>query len=492
MALAVTVLGYLWWSWIWPRSGVPDIDRFFLLYHPAVSVTAFFALALTCSLIYFWYRKVHVMGPAIVGIGLIMALALPFALYDTTPVHFFAGIALVVSYMTWHAYASGTAVGRPMGGLTGADFLNQAWLVPINNLGVWFASLRALGRENKKSNQWLFAVVGLIIGLPVIAAVMGLLMSSDAHFGDWMTRLSELFAQIDVWGFLWRLSLGLFIAVPLAGLLYGNTRRDGASSMSAEKVEGWGKRAHRVAKVAIATPISVLCLMYLVFFVATGSSLFVAFTDRGPAFAYAEYARSGFFQLVTVAAINLGVLAAARLFMKRDEGVYPRSARVLGVVLSAQTLLLVVTAISKLLLYIDQFGLTRLRLYTVWFCGVLFVVFALIAVWHVSRFAVGRPILIFMVIAFMGLLWANTDALIARYNVHRYMSGQVQTMDVAYLYELSTASVPALIDLREQAPEQSVREWADDILKSRAKDRADHPWTSWNWQLERKNQILGR
>jgi len=264
--------------------------------------------------------------------------------------------------------------------------------------------------------------------------------------------------------------------------------------MTAEKVTAWGKSAHRVNNVAIVTPLAVLCLMYLVFFAATGSSLFVAFSYRAGPLAFAEYARSGFFQLVTVAAINLAVLGAARLFVQRNQGVYPHSARVLGVVISAQTLLLVVTAGSKLLLYIDQFGLTRLRLYTVWFCGVLFVVFVLVGVWHVRRAAVGRPILIFVTVAFLGLFWVNSDGLIADYNVNRYVSGQSQTIDVDYLGEsLSAASLPALVQLSDHAPDASVRTQADAMLKERAiGGRAAIPWTAWNWQMERQRSWFKR
>ena len=498
MALAAVVLGYLWWNWLWPRSGlVHSADGYwFKTYQPAIAVTAFFALALTCSLIYFSYRKVLVAPSAIVGIVGLMLAALPFAFYDTTPVHLFAGMGLLVGYITWHAHATGTAMSRYIGGLTGADVVNQTLVVPFINLGVWFASLRALRQKGKKSHQWVFAIIGVIIALPVLAVVMALLMTADAHFGTWMSWLVDAFIKIDMGSFLWQLSLGVLVAIPLAGLLYGNTRRDGASPMTAEQVVGWGRNAHRVTNLAIATPIAILCLMYLVFFVATGSSLFVAFTARGAGpFAYAEYARSGFFQLVAVAAINLAVLAAARLFIQRDEGVYPHSARVLGVVMSAQTLLLVVTAASKLLLYIDQYGLTRLRLYTVWFCGVLFVVFALVGVWHVRRFAVGRPILIFVIVAFLGLFWANTDGMIANYNVDRYLNGRVSTIDVEFLNdELSAAAVPALVRLRDSAPDETVSRRVSEVLDRRLPDKKSEPvpWTAWNWQTERAKSLLAK
>ena len=496
MALAVVVLGFLWFNWLWPRmttnpasDGSVDIHT----YQPSIAVTAFFVLAITCSLVYFHHQKVLVKGPAIVGAVVIMAAALPFTIYDNTPLHVFAGMALLVGYITWHAYVSGTAMAHPVGGLTGADAINQTIVVPLSNLGAWFASLRMLGREGKRGNQLLFAIIGLIIAVPVFAAVMALLMSSDANFGTWMSNLASALTRIDIWGFVWQFCLGLVVAIYAAALLYGNAKREGTSSINRQKLAGWAVGAHKVATIAIAAPMLILSLMYVLFFAATGSSLFVAFSNRGGGtFAYAEYARNGFFQLVAVAAINLVVLGLARLFIQRQGDAYPRAARALGAVLSGLTLLLVVTAMSKLAIYTYQFGLTRLRLYTMWFTGVLLVVFVLVLIWHIHRFAVGRPILIFCVAAFLALQWANTDGLIARYNVDRYISGQAQTIDVDYLSQLSAAAVPAVVDLSQHSPNQGVKAEAQAALATLADEqlRPDIPWTAWNWQVTRARDVI--
>jgi len=244
--------------------------------------------------------------------------------------------------------------------------------------------------------------------------------------------------------------------------------------------------------VAIVAPVTILCVIYVVFFAATGATLFAAFTAHGGQFDYADYARGGFFQLILVATINLVVLGVARLFVQRNDGAYPRAMRALGAITSVLTLLLVVTAMSKLVLYADHFGLTRLRLYTIWFTGVLFVVFVLVGVWHVHRFNVGRPILIFSVVAFLALQWANTEGIIADYNVNRYLNGSVHTIDVDYLSRsLSAAAVPALVDLRDNATDPAVSGQAASALNRLAANHTDaQPWTSWNWQWARATHLV--
>jgi len=266
--------------------------------------------------------------------------------------------------------------------------------------------------------------------------------------------------------------------------------------MTKERLVNGAHEARKLSVVALATPMIVLCLTYVVFLAAIGTSLVAAFRSHdGVAFAYADYARSGFFQLVVVAAINLLALGIAWLFVRRGAGsAYSGVARVVGGVLSLLTLLLVATAISKMALYIGQSGLTRLRVYTMWFMVVMFIVFALVCVWHIRPFRAGTPVVLVVVGAMLVLMWANTDGLIASYNVDRYLSGATQKIDVDYLSQsLSVASVPALAHLRDGATDPAVSNAAASALDKLSTDQysAARPWTSWNWQWARAQGLTG-
>ncbi|MCL2652746.1 MAG: DUF4173 domain-containing protein [Propionibacteriaceae bacterium] len=489
-SLVMLVFGFLAWNWIWPRIGRSSI------FFPGISVTLLFILLIACSLTYFKVRGVVLKMPAVGGALLILLVALPFAIYNTTPVHFFAGMALVAGYITWHAIAAGTAIAPRLDGMTAADLLNQAFVIPTLNAGSWFSAARQMIRERRNSSRLVFGVIGVVVSLPIIVAVLLLLMQSDLNFNSWMSGFVQSLAHINLWHFIWQIILGVPIAIYLFALLYGNAHKRRTNVMTSEGVEKYGATIRKVPVVAIVSPMAILCLIYVVFFAAMGSYLLSALWHKLPAqFTYAEYARRGFFELAAVAAIDLGVLFFAYWFAARGKREYPVSLRILGGAICGLTLMLIVTDISKMVLYIDQFGLSRLRLYTLWFMVVMFVVFALIGARHVKQFKVGAPVAVVVLFAFLALLWANSDAIIAQYNVNRALNGTSSSIDVDYLAnDLGAAAVPALTKLANDAPDPAVRGEATRALASMRKNgtTTGAPWTSWTWQSFRAGQLLGR
>jgi hypothetical protein len=506
-ALVAVGLGFLFWNWLMPRQGEPiplsgpeGHGVAMVDYYPAVAVTAFFLLAMACSLVYFRVRKLVPSRSALLGALLLVAGLVPYTLYDTTPLHFLAGPVVVVGYALWHAYAARTAVAPTLSALTSADVLNQGLVVPFSNAGSWFRALRGLARDGRRGAHLIVAVVGLVLALPVIAVVLLLLASADQRFDSWVSGVGDWLVTLNAGRFLGQFSLGLPLAIGLFASWYGNARHLGTEVITARRAQRWAESARRIPRVGLVAPVAVLCAIYLVFFAAMGSYLFSAFAGHLPAdFTYAVYARQGFFQLVAVAAINLVVLGFMYLLGRREADRYPPVLRVLGAVLVGLTLLMVAVAASKMVMYVEQFGLSQLRLYTLWFMGLLLVVFGVLMVWHVRAFRASIPIVWVALASFLGLTWANTDGVIADYNASRYLSGQVGTVDVDYLADtLSDAAVPALVDLRDQASDPLVRSRAAQALEGRFTDStrltapyADAPWTSWNWQASRAGQLLG-
>lgn len=109
-----------------------------------------------------------------------------------------------------------------------------------------------------------------------------------------------------------------------------------------------------------------------------GSYLFGAFRHRLPAgFTVAQYARQGFFQLCMVMGVNFLLL----WLVTHSSRALNRPGRIMCTVLLAQSILLAVTALSKLALYIACFGFTPLRLQSSWLVCVLL---AGCAAWLVS------------------------------------------------------------------------------------------------------------
>jgi hypothetical protein len=499
-ALVALGLGFVVWNWLLPTSDSVVLTKTptggsVAMYHyfSAFGVTALVVVATGCSLAYFRRRSRRITRPAMVGLVLLLLAAIPHTLYALTPVHLVSGPALLVGYILWHAYAANTAIAPGLSALTTVDLVNQGFVVPMTNAGSWRAALHHL-RRGRRPVRLLAGIAGLAIALPVFIVVLSLLASADSQFHSWVTGFGEWLTHLPVWTYLWQFVLGIPVAGYVFASWFGNARRSGTERLTADQAHRGAHAVHRINPVALAAPVAGLCLVYLIFFAAMSTYVFSAFAGRLPAdFTYAVYARQGFFQLVVVAAINLFVVGFMHFFARRREGRYPAVLRALGGILAALTLVMVTVAMSKMLLYLGRYDLTRLRAYTLWFMAVLLIVFALLLVWHIRPFRVSVPIVWLALLSFLALSWANTDGIIADYNVDQYLNGARGTVDVDYLANsLSDAAIPALIKLRDQAPD--LADQVTTALRERAPIaivRAGNvPWTAWNWQTWHADQLL--
>jgi hypothetical protein len=166
---------------------------------------------------------------------------------------------------------------------------------------------------------------------------------------------------------------------------------------------------------------------------------------------YAEYARSGFFQLLAAAVLVVGVVAVLRATAEVREGADRKrsgertrfTALALGVVVL--TLALVVSAFHRLFLYEQAFGLTMLRVYAqaaiVWVGLVLVFLGLWIAgvgarrTWVWSAAGVTALVMLFA----MNVL--NPEAFVVRYNA----THQTSAYDPSYVMtELGDDAVPEL------------------------------------------------
>jgi len=159
---------------------------------------------------------------------------------------------------------------------------------------------------------------------------------------------------------------------------------------------------------------------------------------------YAEYARSGFFQLVSVAALSLPLLLAADwLLGERDRPVLRRF-RVLALLMLLLLDVMLASALYRMRLYTVEYGLTELRFYTTAFMGWLVLVFGWFAATVLrgrrARFAPGAVAAAALVLGALNLL--NPDALIARTNLARVAEGR--EVDVAYIAGLSADALPTI------------------------------------------------
>jgi len=209
-----------------------------------------------------------------------------------------------------------------------------------------------------------------------------------------------------------------------------------------------------------------------------------AFVLRTAGLSYAGYARAGFGQLVVVTLLTLLVVAVAA---RRAPRATPRQAtgsRVALAVLCIGTLAVVASAVRRMSLYVDAFGLTRMRITVLVAEVALGVVLVLVVAAGVRWRGGWLPVAVVQVaaLAVLGLALADPDALIVRHNagIERFVDGRAAP-DLDYLRGLSADAVAAAGSV-------------DDPVRSAVLTDARLPspdgWAGWNLGRARAAEVL--
>jgi hypothetical protein len=237
-----------------------------------------------------------------------------------------------------------------------------------------------------------------------------------------------------------------------------------------------------------AAPLMALDLLFVVFCAVQAVVFMAADKDRllaSTGLTYAQYARQGFFQLVIITVLVLGVVAGAMRYAPRASRLDRIVVRTLLGLLCALTLVVVAVALRRLFLYEEVFGWTRLRLWVHAFELWLGLVVLLVAAAGIRLRATWLPraVAVSGAAALAGLAVMNPDGFIASHNVARFQ--RVGDIDTRYLAGLSADAVPALDRLPEPYRSCALRPVARRL-------RPAEPWLGANLSRARARTILTR
>ena len=281
------------------------------------------------------------------------------------------------------------------------------------------------------------AVFGLVLVAPVLAIFSALFAEADPLFAD---GIAHAF-QLDLSGFVPHAFVIGAVGWASAGFLRGAVR---GSAINVPAVPGGGS----IPFATVGTALGCIASLFLVFVLLQARYLFGGASLVGAAgtLSYADYARRGFFELVTVTALTLPLLLLADWALDQRSGRARARFRSLAGLLLGLLGVIVLSALSRMALYTGMYGLTELRVYVTAFMLLLCAVFAWfgLTVLRGNRSGFMRGALIASGCAVAALNVMSPDALIARVNLGR-PSAQMP-VDVSYLTSLSADAVPALLE----------------------------------------------
>lgn len=280
----------------------------------------------------------------------------------------------------WVLSLSGKLLEGKSSGYLVMDAINGLIVFPLKHMFCFLRTrvllwgIRQLKPRNaKKIPGFGYIVTASVIALLLLIGAGNLLISADANFG---TLLRKLIPDISLGWFTRRLPRFIIISLPTGAYLYGlvvGTGREKQETLENEKKEigSFLASLKKVPAGAWTVLTGAFVVFYLLFFGVQGSYLFGAFVRNLPeGFTVAEYARQGFFELCGILALNFALLWMV-LYSSARPVREKRSSKIMATALLAESFLFAVTALSKLILYIDCFGFTPLRLQSFWGVTVL-------------------------------------------------------------------------------------------------------------------------
>ncbi|HEX8143904.1 MAG TPA: DUF4173 domain-containing protein [Pyrinomonadaceae bacterium] len=408
---------------------------------------------------------------------------------------------VALGLLAWHAKGGSTRLGGVMDyalGMAAALFNTLFAFFPLVLADVRWKEIPQRGW----SRHALAVLRGLVIAVPLLLVFGLLFMAADAVFEGLVNNvlhinLDNLFTHLFLVLFFTWVAGGYLRGVVLgkerwwieerAPLSLGLDVPAAARSTSREAKEGEGgdvrpvSHALRMGIVEIGVVLGLLNLLFLSFVVVQLKYFFggAALVQASTGLTYAEYARRGFFELVTVAALVLPLLLAAHWLLRKENPAHERIFRVLASIQLVLLFVIMASAVGRMRLYQSWYGLTELRIYTTAFMGWLALVFVWFALTVLrgarERFMWGAMVAAFLMVGVLHVI--NPDALIVRVNMGQVQAGR--SLDAAYVASLSADAVPALL---EALP--GMNHYDQCVMKTSLLRRYDEwrgaDWRSWN------------
>jgi hypothetical protein len=353
------------------------------------------------------------------------------------------------------------------------------------------------GSVEEKSTTWhkLYPYLrGMLIAIPLLLVFGVLLASADLIFRTQLTNLFRWFTIENIADLIFRTIYICVLAYFLAGAyIHALTRSSDEKVLNPDKPFMSPFLGH----VEAFTVLGLVNLLFLGFIIIQFRYFFAGETNITlEGFTYAEYARRGFFELVAVSILSLGLYYTLSMVTNRSERKVKRIFSLLGVLLMLQVGCMLLSAFQRLSLYEAAYGFTTLRTIThvfmIWL-GVLLAVMVLMEIFNQFR----RLALVLFLVLFgfsLTLNLLNVDQFIAQRNLEHASAGN--RLDASYLvHQLSDDGIPTLFTYwQAQSTPQDVQAALQAALACRfvvrnTQQEREH-WAEWHHAASRVESLF--
>ncbi len=403
-ALGALCIGSLWYNWVFsPYNSIFDSCR-------PVAITMFTFVFSAFAVLFFLLRGAKINRDAWIMISATAIFSLRYLMYPNDD---YDTAAFVIGLFVIH----GTAllffrcIGNPnaLDTIVG-DTAKAISVDPYASFFSLFASFSAFFKKEKPTEEDRnkakklgyeigLVLLGIFIAIPILSIVLTLL-GSDGFFSDFLgdtaDRIAEFFDKFNLDLFEYLNPITVLVSLFIYGAMYSADKKRNTPPAPSQ--------SFRFAPATVFKTIQIILLaVYVIFVIAQIDGFMHMFIGKLPeGQTYAEVARSGFFELCSVACINGAVMFYSDILTLQSET--KKRTNLLQYLLTGFTLFLIATAATKMVMYICAYGFTPKRIYTTLFMLLLAVLFV-IAIKKIRRpdFAFSR-FSVYVVLAWLVLL----------------------------------------------------------------------------------------
>ncbi len=460
LAVFAFILGYFFCRWVFVSTQGWGIAVFTAVYLGAVLFYLIKKGVRPGAASWFWFAVTLLTG-------------LSFVLWANIGLGPLRNLFLFCSAVYWVISASSVQVAGKTSNYLFLDALNAVFVIPFCNFLNQYKAFSWHKGEKKRDAKKAFGILlGIIFALIALLIVTPQLIAADSGgFNGLINKVVDFF-RLD-WPIIGEILLYCFLAVPTAaylfGLVSGSMHRRKTGVFTPEKAEKTVSSMRVMPSATAFIVLGTVSALYIVFIACQIPYFFSAFSGMRPDgwLSYSEYARQGFFELCGLAAFNLALLTAANILSQKTRAENP-ALKVFNILLSLITLVLIATALSKMALYINVFGLTVLRILPSVFMVFMAIVFIAVIVLQKVRFSIVRVALVAGAILFTALCLVNVDGLVVRYNADRYLAGTLSEYDTSILYRSGPAGVVSAIEVYEATSDETLKSNIESYLDTQA------------------------
>ncbi|MDA3733471.1 DUF4173 domain-containing protein [Niameybacter massiliensis] len=336
-------------------------------------------------------------------------------------------------------------------------------------------------------------IIGVIISIPILLMAGFLLISADAAFQGVMNLFLDKI-EIDLFYIVTRATCISLLFIPCIGF-FKNLEQpieqvEGQKDTCADAYEDdevkiqWKLSTKKVDFTIGMTVCTLLIGLYLVYCMAQLSYFVSAFGGILPSdFTYSEYARRGFFEMLPIALLNIGIVAGLNLAVQgKGEKKKAKWLKGYSVCFIGFTMFIILTAFAKMIMYMSEYGLTIKRVYVTWFLILSLLSIVLIGIsLFKSHFRIIKKLMITFMVLYIGLNYCNVDYLIAKYNGYLYETQQVEVE--RSFDDLSLSSVGPFIEMKSKHYNDYIESYTWEI-------EYKNQWESWNLAKYHASQLI--